>query len=82
MVKLKHYYSVMLDTGKMKELREDLKLTQEQAAQAAGMSSKQQWYDIESGRKDNVSLETLAKIGRALNVDPAELLLPSKPKGK
>jgi transcriptional regulator with XRE-family HTH domain len=65
----------------VKALRGSLGLTQQQAADKAGMSTRQQWNDIESGRQ-SPSLDTLGKIARALGVDAADLLVKGKAKGK
>lgn len=73
------YPKVMLDCEKVRKLREALKLNQAEAAEAAGLASgRQQWNDIESGRRANIQLDTLSKIAHALKVDPAELLKPAK----
>lgn len=63
-----------LDIEKMRSVRERMKLTQEVAAQAAGMSGRQQWNDVESGRKGNVSIATLEAIAKALKISPKSLL--------
>jgi transcriptional regulator with XRE-family HTH domain len=68
----------MLDTDKVKKLREAAGLTFEQAAEKAGFTSGQQWYLIESDRRANVKLDTLGKIASALGVDAADLLRPAK----
>lgn len=49
----------------IKKLREKLKLTQDALAKAVGCS-KGHVYDIEAGRKDNISAKLLKRIGRAL----------------
>lgn len=64
----------VLDTGKMRQLREKLGLTQEQAAERAGLPSRARWNDIESGRKINITLGTLDAIAKALHVHGADLL--------
>ena len=64
----------MLDLAKVKRIREKAGLTLEQAAAGAGFGNAQQWYLIESGRRANVTLETLDKMARALGVKPGELL--------
>lgn len=64
----------MLDIAKIKALREKLGLSQEAAAAAAGMKTRQQWYTIESGTKPNVSIDTLNKIAAALGVKARDLL--------
>lgn len=66
--------AIMLDTAKVKSLREKMGITQQEAAEGAGMTSKQQWNDIESGRRPNVSLDTLNKIAKALGVKAKDLL--------
>jgi transcriptional regulator with XRE-family HTH domain len=76
------YAEVMLDCSKIRKLREGLGLNQEQAATAAGLKAgRSQWNDIESGRRSNVTLETLGKLATALGVDPAELLKTPKRRG-
>ena len=66
----------MLDTKKIEARRRALGLSQEKAASRAGLKSKQQWNAIESGRKPNVTMETLDKIAEALKCDPRDLVKP------
>ena len=66
----------VLDTVKIRALREARGWSMADAAKAAGFTGRAQWYDVESGRKPNVTLETLGKIADALGVDPRELLAP------
>ena len=68
------YDPAMLDTAKVKALREKRGLTQEEAARRAGLPGRARWNDIESGRKANVTIQTLDAIAEALGVQPAELL--------
>jgi transcriptional regulator with XRE-family HTH domain len=68
------YTPVMLDTEKLRRLREKLGLSQEAAAQQAGLANRQQWHLIESGERANVTLETLDKIATALGVKAKDLL--------
>lgn len=63
-----------LDADKLKAERERLDLTQEEAAKAAGVGSRQRWNDLESGRRKNVSLDTLGRIADAFGIDPCKLL--------
>jgi transcriptional regulator with XRE-family HTH domain len=64
----------MLDFEKMKTLREKLKLSQQQAADLAGLTGRQQWNDIESGRRATITLATLDKIAAALGCKAKDLL--------
>lgn len=64
----------MLDTEKVKKLREKLGLSQDEAAQRAGLANRQQWYLIESGQRANITMETLGKIAAALGVKAKDLL--------
>ena len=66
----------MLDTDKMRELRLSRGMSQEEAATAAGFDNRQRWYEIESGRKPNVTIETLNAIAKALGVRGRDLLKP------
>ena len=70
-----------LDRARMRELREKLDLTQTEAAKRAGITVGR-WNDIEMGRRQNVTVETLATIAAALGVDARDLLTPkSRRKG-
>lgn len=64
----------MIDMAKIRRLREGLGLTQDQAAEKAGLGSRQRWNDIESGRKSGVTVETLERIAKALGVKAKDLL--------
>lgn len=64
----------MLDTEKIKALREKLKITQDEAAKRAGFKSRQAWNNIESGRQASISLATLDKIAEALGCKARDLL--------
>jgi transcriptional regulator with XRE-family HTH domain len=63
-----------VDFDRIKELREKLKLSQQEAADLAGINSRQRWNDIESGRNPNMRVDTLEAIAKALGVKPADLL--------
>lgn len=64
----------MLDREKMEECRKTLGLSQEEAAARAGLATRQAWNNIVSGRKANVTLDTLNRIAGALGCDPRELI--------
>ena len=63
----------MLDAEKVERLRRRLGLSQEEAAIAAGLKTRQRWHNIVSGNGD-VKLSTLAGIAKALRCDAKELL--------
>lgn len=63
----------MLDKEKLRRAREKASMTQEEAAGAAGLSSRQAWNNIERGRTD-VTLTTLDRIAKALGVKAKDLL--------
>ena len=71
-----------LDVEKMRELRKARKMTQTEAAKAAGMMSASRWSDIEAGERTNVTVETLSAIAAALGVDARDLLTPKPKRGK
>ncbi len=60
---------------RVKQLREKLDLSQEAFAERAGLDYKH-YQHVESGRKPNFTIETLAKMAKALGVEPWELLQP------
>jgi transcriptional regulator with XRE-family HTH domain len=62
-----------VDTDKIKSLRLKRGWTQQQAANAAGMQSRQAWNNIETGR-GSPRLDTLERIAAALGVKTAALL--------
>lgn len=64
----------MLDIAKMEERRRALGLSQEEAAVRAGLAGRQAWNNIVSGRKANVTLDTLNRIAHALEFDPRDLI--------
>ena len=64
----------MLNTKWIRLLRKELGLTQEQAAQRAGLKGKARWADIETGKRANITLSTLEAIAKALDVSPAHLV--------
>ena len=64
-----------LDREKMRSLRKALGLNQTQAATRAGWRGRAAWWsDIEKGRKKNVTIETLAKIAKALQCNARDLI--------
>lgn len=66
---------VPLDCAKIKKLRKRLGLSQEDAAQLAGFKAgRQAWYNVESGARTNIKLNTLEAIARVLKVPPGDLL--------
>jgi transcriptional regulator with XRE-family HTH domain len=64
----------MLDVKKIQSLREKAGMSQAEAARKAGLTGRQHWHDIESGRKASMTLTTLDKIAKALGVKAKELL--------
>ena len=64
----------MLDIEKMEDRRRTLGLSQHEAAVRAGLAGKLAWNNIISGRKANVTLETLKRIAGALECDPRKLI--------
>lgn len=72
-----------LNRVKIKELRAKLELSQGDAAELAGFpGGASQWSDVENGRKENVTLDTLSKIAQALDCDARDLILPPEHKAK
>jgi transcriptional regulator with XRE-family HTH domain len=65
---------VSLDVEKVKALRMKCGLSLDAAARAAGFTNRQRWFEIESGAKTNITLETLDKLARALGVKAKDLL--------
>jgi transcriptional regulator with XRE-family HTH domain len=66
--------SALIDFGKIKERRLAMDLTMEEAAKRAKLKSRQQWSDIESGRRPNMTIETLGRVASALKLQPKDLL--------
>jgi transcriptional regulator with XRE-family HTH domain len=62
-----------LDLDKIKALRLKRGLSQEQAAQLAGIAGRQHWNKIETG-KISPSIDTLDRVAKALHVSPRDLL--------
>lgn len=64
----------VLDTLKIKILREKKGLTMDQAAKLAGMKKAQRWNEFENGDNPNVTLETLTRLAKALGCDVRDLI--------
>lgn len=58
---------------KVKQLREKLELSQEKLARSANVSNNT-IINIEAGKQDNPTIETLRKVAKALNVSVEELI--------
>lgn len=63
-----------INLKRMKQLREALGLSMEQASAKAGLTGRQHWHQIESGRSDDIRISTLERIASALGVTAKELL--------
>ena len=71
-----HYVIVMpIDTKKIRELREHRQLSLQEAATRAGLKTRQQWHNIESGQRPGITADTLQAIARTLGVTMDELML-------
>jgi transcriptional regulator with XRE-family HTH domain len=64
----------------IRERREAMGLTMEEAAQRAGFTGRQAWYSIESGHSSRPSIDSVAAVAHALMCHVDDLLLPFKPK--
>lgn len=71
----------LLNTSRMRELRESLDLSQEEAARRAGVKGRARWSNIESGKRDNITLKMLERIAAALECEPADLLVRPRTRG-
>lgn len=65
--------------AKIRALREQQKLTMEEAAQRAGFGHRQRWYEFESGRRNRVYVDQLEKIAAVLGVRAGDLLADDDP---
>jgi len=63
----------MVKASKIKQLREKLGLSQEKLARLANVSNNT-IINIEAGRQDNPTVDTLQKIAKILNVSIEALL--------
>jgi transcriptional regulator with XRE-family HTH domain len=57
----------------------------DEIAKRAGMSTRQQWYGVESGQRANVTPDTLYAVAKALGVTMDSLMLQDQdpqPKAK
>ena len=63
----------MVESSKIKRLREKLGLSQERVARLADVSNNT-IINIEAGKQQNPTIETLKKIANALNVPIEDLI--------
>lgn len=69
-----------LNHRKIAELRERLQLTMEEAAQRAGLDTRQRWYKIESGRHSKIEPDTFYAIARVLGCTMEDLITDAQVK--
>jgi transcriptional regulator with XRE-family HTH domain len=67
----------MLDVEQIGARRQELGITQAEAARRAGFRSVQQWSGVERGVTPNLSIRTLDAIATALECDARDLLAPT-----
>lgn len=65
--------TVVLDSRLVEQQRTRLKLSQEQAAVAAGLGFRQTWSRFEAADRP-ISMTTLSKIAGVLGLDPRKLI--------
>jgi DNA-binding Xre family transcriptional regulator len=67
----------LLNLAEIKKRRQTLGLTLTKAAIAAGWKDKGRttWHDIEAGRRQNITLDTLAGMTKALKCSIHDLLV-------
>ena len=63
----------MVESSKIKRIREKLGLSQEKLARLADVSNNT-IINIEAGKQDNPTIDTLKKVSKALNVSVEELI--------
>lgn len=70
----------MLNKEEIKRRRLKLKMSFMDAARAAGWSNDQRarWYQIETGRRPEITVTTLIAMARALQCTPNDLLVFSR----
>jgi transcriptional regulator with XRE-family HTH domain len=64
----------IINIDRIRKLREGRDLSQAEAATLAGLSAAARWSEVESGRLSNITLDTLAKMAKALGVKAKDLL--------
>jgi transcriptional regulator with XRE-family HTH domain len=73
---------VIINAGRIKERRDELGLSQEEAARRAGFNSKSHWSNVELGYRKKVSVSTLYKIALALSLRMDDLVQVSESAAK
>lgn len=63
----------MIKASKIKQLREKLGISQEKLARLSDVSNNT-IFNIEGGKQDNPTIETLVKIAKVLNVKVDDLI--------
>ena len=64
-----------VDRQKIASLRRAQMLTMEEAAKRAGLGTRQRWYSVEAGQRENVLADTLYAVAQALGVTMDELMI-------
>jgi transcriptional regulator with XRE-family HTH domain len=63
-----------LDYNKIRVIRVRLGKSQEECAKQAGLGTRQRWSNLETGKIQNIKLDTLERIAGALGVKSRDLL--------
>jgi transcriptional regulator with XRE-family HTH domain len=71
-------FTFLINHARIAERRGELGLTMEEAANRGGLSSRQQWNDVESGRKKRLSAEVLYRMALALAVRMEDLIIEQR----
>ena len=66
---------------RLKKLRKDRAWTQEEFAEASGISYKY-YQAVETGRKPDLRLSTLERLAKAHGIEVWELLVPDAPRSR
>ncbi len=56
----------IVNTEEIRRRRDKLGMTQAEAAHAAGWKSAVQWTDVESGKRENPTIGTVAAVAKVL----------------
>lgn len=64
----------IIDHTAIRDARLKKKISQAEAAKFAGLAGAGKWSEIETGKKKNVTTDTLERIARALGVKAKDLL--------
>lgn len=71
-------FKVLINIARIAERRVELGLTQQEAAERAGLGTRMRWNDVEHGKRTRCSADVLYRVALALAVRMEDLIIEQR----